>query len=193
MIKTLPKWITDEMQGVSDGAKVPRERVLLDWAHFPVVFKGFHAFTDDCDGFVTFGGATLGDGTIVAGNSESTDESTRLLNVYSIKNPNGMNVVYAHNCSGCIGERAGINDEGLSIWGNGISVTMDEFGYMGYDHHITRRTVLETCSNVDEAIDCLKKMKRLGGSRVFLGDRERGAVVEYTSKHIFVLEPECGY
>ena len=193
MIKTLPKWITDEMHGVADGAKVPYEKVLFDRAHFPVVFGGSHALTEDCDGFVAFGGATLGGRTIVAGNSEGTNESTRLLNVYSIKNPNGMNMVYAHNCPGCIGSRAGLNEEGLAIWGNGVSVTSDEFGYMGYDHHITRRTVLETCSNVDEAIDCLKKMQRIGGSRVFLGDRERGAVVEYTSKHISVLEPECEY
>lgn len=197
MTRGLPKWMTDEMRGVSDGAKIPYQRVLIETAMFPLMFGGSHqeapALTDDCNGFVAFGPATLGGRTIVAGNSEGDTSGRRRMNVYSVNNPKGISYVIAHSNPGCIGGRAGINEHGLAIWGNGISAPPEEYGYVGYDHHITRRTVLETCSNVDEAIKCLKNQKRLGASRVFLGDHERGAVVEYTNKHIEVIEPECGY
>jgi len=193
MIRGLPEWITEEMRGVSDGAKVPYEKVLIEPAHFPLMFGGPPEAGEDCNGFVAFGKATLGGRTVVAGNSEGTTAGRRRLNVYSLKNPGGMSQVYAHSNPGCIGGRAGINEAGLAVWGNGVSVYPDEYGYVGYDHHIARRTVLETCSSVDEGIECLRKMKRLGGSRVFLGNMEKGAVVEYTSKHIAVIEPESHY
>ena len=193
MIRGLPEWTTEEMRGVSDGAKVPYEKVLTEPAHFPLMFGGPTASSEDCNGFVAFGKATLGGRTIIAGNSEGTTAGRRRLNVYSLKNPEGMSQVYAHSNPGCIGGRAGINEAGLAVWGNGVSVFPDEYGYVGYDHHITRRAVLETCSSVDEGIECLRKMKRLGGSRVFLGDEKKGAVVEYTSKHIGVIEPDSHY
>lgn len=193
MIKTLPKWMTDEMHGVSDGAKIPYEKVLIETSHFPLMFGCSQPLTEDCSGFVATGKATLGGRTILAGNSEGTTAGRERMNVYYRKNSKGMNFIIAHSNPGCIGGRAGINEEGLAIWGNGIRSPAEEYGYVGYDHHITRRTVLETCSNVDEAIDCLKKMKRLGASRIFLGDRESVALVEYTSKHLSVLKPEIGY
>jgi len=193
MISGLPEWIAEEMRGVSDGAKVPYEEVLIEPAHFPLMFGCPPEPSEDCNGFVAFGKATLGGRTVVAGNSEGTTAGRRRLNVYSLKNPGGMSQIYAHSNPGCIGGRAGINEAGLAVWGNGVSVPPDEYGYVGYDHHIARRTVLETCSSVDEGIECLRKMKRLGGSRVFLGDMEKGAVVEYTSKHIGVIEPEAHY
>ena len=193
MVRELPEWIKEELRGVSDGAKVAYEKVLTEPSHFPLMFGGGASMAEDCNGFVAFGDATQGGRTLIAGNSEGTTAGRRGLNVYSLRNPRGMSQVYAHSNPGCIGCRAGVNQDGLAIWGNGVSTFPDEYGYVGYDHHITRRTVLETCSSVDEAIDCLRKMKRLGGSRVFIGDTERGVVVEYTSKHLAIIDPERQY
>ena len=193
MVRELPEWIKEELRGVSDGAKVAYEKVLTEPSHFPLMFGGGASMAEDCNGFVAFGDATRGGRTLIAGNSEGTTAGRPWLNVYSLQNPRGMSQVYAHSNPGCIGCRAGVNQDGLAIWGNGVSTFPDEYGYVGYDHHITRRTVLETCSSVDEAIDCLRKMKRLGGSRVFIGDTERGVVVEYTSKHLAVVDPERHY
>jgi len=206
-VKSQPEWILEELHGLADGAGVEYEKVLIDIKHFPLMFSSASkgaAGDDDCNGFVVYGKGAVGGKPIVGGNAEGASEPRRVADIdplsghsrtaiYYVKNNKMNSLVFGHGCPGQMCAHGGINEKGLAMFGSGVSAKSEDLGDVGMPALMTRRVALQTCNNVDEAIDFYKNIPKLGSSHVYIADLKRAVMLEFTGKHMAVSDPERGF
>lgn len=194
-----PDWLREEAKGVAEGAGVPLEKVLISGSMFPFFLrKEIEAgpkvmLSNDCNGFIAYGKATVGGRAFAGGNSEGSHEGIRHLSVIRVKNKVGNSfVAQAHFNRGLSTGQAGMNDKGVCIFGSGVSVKHEFWGDVGYRIMI-RRKLLQNANNLDEAIDICKEGPLMGGQHFYMADPKRAVHIEHTGKKLEVIDPECGF
>ena len=207
-LEKAPEWFTDEIRGNAEGAGVDYNELLIassNTSWFPIFIekeseKGDPSnddsldIDDDCCGFVVFGKGSEGDRVIIGGNAETDHESIRYLSIIRMKNKKGNSFVGASKYPWMGGAQCGVNEKGVCIFGSGVSVIPTEIvGTYCYPSQTMRRIVLQEANNLDEAIDIIKESPRYGGKHIYLGDPKRAVHIEFTAKHIEVIDPEEGF
>lgn len=148
--------------------------------------------TDDCNGFIAYGKATVDGKPLIGGNGETDHESIRHMAIIRYKNKNYNNFVLQSKRPWHPGTQCGINDKGVCLFGSGVSIKPEIFGDYGF-RGVIRRIVLQEANNIDEAIDLFKKGPLMGGQHIYLADKKRAVHIEYAGRKIEVIEPENGF
>ncbi len=188
-----PEWFKEEVRGMADGAGVPFEKLIIAEDYFPFRMETpKKEIEDDCCGFVAFGKGTVGGRVLVGGNGETDHASIEHMAIIRIKSSDTNNVVLQTKRPWGLSCQCGINDKGVAIFGSGVGVIKEEYGNIGF-RHVVRRRVLQEANNLDEAIDLIKEGPRMGGQHLYIGDTKRAAHIEYSGKHVEVIEPENGF
>jgi len=98
---------------------------------------------------------------------------------------------YAHtgNCDIWIGREDGLNEAGLFA---AMSAAFLPGVQAGLPFWFIVRHILETCANVDEALDWLRSVPHSQSRNYMLADEHKAVVAEATIDGIYVREPENG-
>jgi len=183
-----PDWLNEEIRGMAEGARVSYDKLLINDRHYPFIVKARESPSNprvdreslNCTSFIAFGKATAG-GKVLSGGSR---EANSLLPLDCIKRirTKGMNnvVLYARDPWSARG-LWGMNDKGLSVAGNGISIVPEAVGHVGYVL-IFIRILLQECDTVDEAVDRLRDAKMVMGHHWYMADKKEGVCVDFNNR-----------
>jgi isopenicillin-N N-acyltransferase like protein len=109
--------------------------------------------------------------------------------------PEGKRAFASITFPGVLGCTSGMNDAGLAI------AMLDSFSSsdgapslnpLGVPTVFMLRRILEECTTIDEAVILLRSIERASSLNIAVCDRERGAVLEVTTKNVVVRGPEAG-
>ena len=95
---------------------------------------------------------------------------------------------------GMIGCASGINDAGLALAMLDVNRSNDKsarFNPAGIPCLLMLRRILEECTTIGEAEKLVRSVERTTMYNVTLCDKNRAAVLEITSKNVFVRQPEA--
>jgi predicted choloylglycine hydrolase len=113
--------------------------------------------------------------------------------VVTIYRPKGKHAFASVGFPGMVGCLSGMNDAGLSLAVLEVFAVKDareKYDETGTPYGLCYRRLLEECTTVDEAERLLKKMKRVTTTNLAICDKNGGAVLEVTPKHVVRRPPQ---
>lgn len=108
-------------------------------------------------------------------------------NLVTIHRPEGKHAFASVGFPGLCGCVSGINDAGLALAVHEVFISRDRsplFNPEGVPYTLCFRRILEECATVQEAEALLRKTKRTTLLNLVVCDRQGGAVLEMTPKHV---------
>lgn len=132
---------------------------------------------DTCTSWMSTGTASLDGKTITHKNCDSDRKYHTVVRVAETGKNTYIAVVSDGNSV-----RAGMNDKGLVISNNYVDVDLGLTNYFfGTSPNILERKILQDCDSVDEVFPYMEGITRKYGSLYFVADKEKAAVIEFTS------------
>jgi isopenicillin-N N-acyltransferase like protein len=118
-----------------------------------------------------------------------------LYSLVTVYHPTGKHAFVAIGWPGMIGPPSGMNDAGLALAQNEISVARDgsaKFNPFGVPTLFLMRRMLEECSSVEEAQKLMASNARASLGLLTVCDRDKGRAFEYTTKNLVLRSPVDG-
>jgi hypothetical protein len=136
---------------------------------------------EGCTSWIATGTATLDGETLLHKNRDLPDRGTQI--VIQRERKKGKNAYTALTTAGKPTKvAAGINEHGLAVINNQVTTWPWNYNPFGAGNLSLNRRILENCDTVDSVIDFIdsKSVHVRGGVIVFVADRKKGAIIEFT-------------
>src|SRR5699024_6065216 len=183
--------IVEELKGISDGSGISLEDIHL--INVPLFFV-LKWLPQECTSVLARGSATLDGKTYLIKNRDMGSEKVKHV-VLNREYEDGSKIIEVNGAGIITFPGSGMNDAGLAVSTSGVwSDKMDFNMERIKDSHIllNMHIILEECKTVDEAIEYLKKAKRMSGMNFVIADKEKGVAVEATQDEIRVINDDSG-
>jgi predicted choloylglycine hydrolase len=183
LIETEFPWLADELRGIADGASIRREAVTAWNINYALRSEcSCFAFTDSDVGPIM--GNTL---------DEYNDTPTHThANVVTLLRPSVGYACLGIGTAGSVRIGPGINEKGLCL-GDTTVVTTDKCE-VGMPKNVLFRALLQSCADVDEAIEFLGRYPdyRWSGTWCLADAHGRAAIVEKSHRKQSYRKAEAG-
>lgn len=188
MEKFAPEFL-EELDGISEGSKIPRD-VLLEVSCSTFLKHMLH-YGIGCSVLAVKSGYTTSNEPIIAKNRDKKIRYKSLhLFVYS-RPQKGFSYFVSTNASDPGVAGGGLNEKGLAIFST--YVPSSDIG-LGLPDNVLAKKILEECKTVDEGIDLLKSLPRLGQFTFTMADAKGDiAAIEIGYHNLLVEEPKEGF
>jgi hypothetical protein len=190
MYKGFPADYSQETEAIVKGAKCERDLVIAGNTFFDV--KKVIA----CSAVVVEKEKSATGGPLLARNLDYP--SLGYIHQYSlvtVYRPRGKHAFASVGFPGLVGVLSGMNDAGLTVAVHEVfDVKAGEahFDVKGIPYALCLRRVLEECSTIGQAKNCLEKMRRTTTINVAVADREHVGVLEVTPGRVLLRKPSGG-
>jgi predicted choloylglycine hydrolase len=180
----------EEMKGFVEGASRGEEsdiyNVMMGTASQDISLAG-----PACSATAVWGKATK-DGAMYIGRNLDHKALIDLAEYQHIAfyNPDSGQQFVVHNYPSFVGTMSGMNESGIMISSNYSLAVKEEMTINGLPYMLMLREVLQYASDLDEAINIIKKTPRTIGLNLMLAsaEEEQAVVVELTANHLKVRE-----
>jgi len=182
--------MVEEMRGIADGGRIPFNDVAL--INIPAYFM-LDIIPNECSSFLARGGATLDGLTYMAKNRDMRTDVQQI--VLERREADGSAIVETNGAGILTYPGMGISSRGLAVtttgaWSKKIPVDMADSARTHLLINI--HSILERCATVEEALDFLRKTRRMNGLNLLIADAKRAVAVEATRDRIVVEEAGGG-
>ena len=147
---------------------------------------------DGCTSWIATGTATESGDTILHKNRDLTIEPQVIVRIKR----DGKNEYIATITAGqTLSAPSGINEHGLVVFNDWVTHNPINYNPIGIDATVVDRMILEECNSVDEVAPYLDTIFIQGGTMFFLGDKDKGAIIEATGweRKVIMVENDINY
>jgi predicted choloylglycine hydrolase len=187
MEKYTPKYLVEEMKGMSNGSNLPIEDIIIINTA-PAVLNIY-----TCSGLSAWGSATR-NGEVIHFRSfdftlnikdEETGKYAQEYQAIVVRDPYDGYSSVSFSWIGDVGSWGGFNEKGIAV--GEASCKTDDTTYEGISIAFRMRAVLDNASTMEEAVDILNSNKDCGWN-VILSDinNKKGVVIEQTASKSYI-------
>lgn len=185
----------EEMKGFVEGASCGEDSDIYD-VMMGTASQDISLAGPACSATAAWGNATK-DGEMYVGRNLDHKGLIDLAEYQHIAfyNPDSGQQFVVHNYPSFVGTMSGMNESGIMISSNYSISVKEEMTINGLPYMLMLREVLQYSTNLDEAINIIKKTPRTIGLNLMLASakEDKAVVVELTANHLTVRESNQSY
>lgn len=180
--------IFEEMKGISEGAKIPFQDILM--LNIPAYFMTGY-FNQECSMIMARGKATADGCTYVIKNRDMSTYIEQA--VIEREYPDGLKIVEINGAGTVTYPASGMNSHGLGVTTTGFwsakapaDLNTVEDAHIFLNIHL----LLAQCRTAKEALRYVKSSPRMNGLNIIIVDRENAWLAEMTPDEVFIQEDD---
>ena len=181
--------IFDEMKGISEGAEIPFEEILM--LNIPAYFMTGY-FNQECSMIMARGKATADGCTYVIKNRDMSTYIEQA--VVEREYPDGLRIVEINGAGTVTYPASGMNSYGVGVATTGFwsSKAPSDVETVAYSHiFLNVHLLLAECKTAGEALEYIKASPRMNGLNIIVVDQNDAWLAEMTRNEV-VVEKDNG-